>query len=605
MSHSTPSAEALQPCKNPSVFIRAFDHISPDILNPLEDALAGREDLKPGPGRPRCPSRSLLRAHLMFKYPGLITRYKMVELERNLLKKAGRIYDALQLCGFNDIPSYSTFRRTFGVLDRDADLVDAALGDISRVLKNRPWVVTAEKAEKAREKAGDKEDIQADPNEYVRRQRENRCPDAEIESVIYKTSPEEFARREVETRAWFLEQWWPNGCPRCPHCPSEKIGIIASGKPAPYRCKGCDSYFSERTGTIMQDSKVPYTTWLECMRDELRVKGESALQTAYKRGIPHNTALNTKHKILYCLQEAPQVAQGWLQIDGTLIGGLEENKHQDKRLRNRGGPEGKIPVIVARDTATGRSHLIISDEAATPELEALMRALLPLVGAVLVSDGHKAHKSVLEKFKRQGSDTVHLFVNHSSKTGGRYRDKLTDEDIFRLVANRCPAKDGSYREQYCGEELYYGINECESVNKELKTALMGIYGHVTRAYLPLYLNEIMWRHNHRWENDLEQLKAIARNMPGRTLTVEEMRRNAKDMLGKEPHQPELLEDPAEPGKKFKAKPRQPEPPKVVAGAGEEAEVRHYQLRLPLEVVAESEKQDGARPRKSAPLDMAA
>ena len=355
----------------------------------------------------------------------------------------------------------------------------------------------------------------------------------------------------------------------------------------------------------MQDSKVPYTTWLECMRDELRVKGESALQTAYKRGIPHNTALNTKHKILYCLQEAPQVAQGWLQIDGTLIGGLEENKHQDKRLRNRGGPEGKIPVIVARDTATGRSHLIISDEAATPELEALMRALLPLVGAVLVSDGHKAYKSVLEKFKRQGSDTVHLFVNHSSKTGGRYRDKLTDEDIFRLVANRCPAKDGSYREQYCGEELYYGINECESVNKELKTALMGIYGHVTRAYLPLYLAEVMWRHNHRWENDLEQLKAIARNMPGRTLTVEEMRRNAKDMLGKEPHQPELLEDPAEPGKKFKAKPRQPEPPKVVAGAGEEAEVRHYQLRLPLEVVAESEKQDGARPRKSAPLDMAA
>ena len=573
MTYSTPGAEALQPCKKTSVFIRAFDHISsisPDILTPLEAALAQREDLKPDPGpagRPRCPSRSLLRAYLMLQYTGLITGYKMVVLERNLSKESGRIYDALQLCGFTKLPSHSTFRRAFGVLDSKPELVDSALSALSEALKALPWVVPVEKAEK-------EEDAPAKSYDYPKRRRQASLSDDELEARIWKTTPDEFARREVETRAWFLEQWWPNGCPRCPHYPSEDIWTIESKKPAPYRCKRCHAYFSERTGTIMQDSKLDYVDWLEVMRAVLKVKGTSALVISLDRGISRNTALSVSHKVRYCMKEDSGVAEGWLQIDGTALGGLEKNKHWDKRLHNGGGIAGKTPLIGVLDHAGGEIFFILSDEVNSPELRALVRAKLPN-GGVLVSDSKNTYKSLVEQLRKEGLDIVHLTVNHSSRTGGRYRTK----------------------DKY--EDEHASTNGIESVFNMVKGAL-GTYQHVTAEYLPLYLAEVMWRYNHRDENQEDQLKAIARNMYGRRITVEEMRRDAKEtMLGKDqPHQPEFMEVPAETRKKAKAQTRQHEPLKVAAGTGKKARAEPRQHE-PLKVAAGTGKKARAEPRQPA------
>ena len=67
-----------------------------------------------------------------------------------------------------------------------------------------------------------------------------------------------FSTEEVATE-WFESIIWPNGR-HCPKCGSERTGE-ASHKKMPYWCTDCRSYFSVKTGTAMQASKVPLRKW--------------------------------------------------------------------------------------------------------------------------------------------------------------------------------------------------------------------------------------------------------------------------------------------------------------------------------------------------------
>ena len=59
---------------------------------------------------------------------------------------------------------------------------------------------------------------------------------------------------------WFEGLRWPNGR-HCPKCENTGTRPVASGKPMPYWCKGCRSYFSVRTGTVIRNSPLPLLKW--------------------------------------------------------------------------------------------------------------------------------------------------------------------------------------------------------------------------------------------------------------------------------------------------------------------------------------------------------
>ena len=67
--------------------------------------------------------------------------------------------------------------------------------------------------------------------------------------------PDEDAARE-----WWENLQWPNGR-YCPHCGSLDTREVASRRPQPYRCRDCKSYFSVRTGTVLQSSNVSLRKW--------------------------------------------------------------------------------------------------------------------------------------------------------------------------------------------------------------------------------------------------------------------------------------------------------------------------------------------------------
>lgn len=590
MDNNTPNAKKLQPCKDISKFHRTFSYIDPTILTALESAMGRPEDPgepRPGPGRPRISGRSLIRSYLMFKYPGLITRYKMAELKRQLASRSGRIYDALLSCEFASLPSYGTFRRAFDELNRHPDPVEAALRAISEVLQSPPWAAPVQTAE-------EKKDTAAKINDYVQRQRAVRDSDDEINESIYGMSPEEFAVREARVEKWFRDLWWPNGCPRCPHCQSERIRTIKSKRPTPYRCKDCHSHFSMRTRTAMQDAKLRYVDWLEMMRSLLRIKGTSALQMAYDRGKAPNTTWSVGHKIRHCMREEPCVAQGQLQIDGASLGGREEYKHWHKRLHNRGGSEGKVPLIGILDPAAGKISFMISEEKYSPQLRDRVKEILP-DGGLLVTDGHKAYEALIAALRNEGKDIEHLTVNHSSTKGGKYA-------------------------KWYGN-TYVTTNAIESVFREVKAALCGTYVHCDVGYLPLYLQEVAWRHNHRGESDTVQLEALARNMYGRSITVEELRRDAaaRRRGNDQRQQLELMEIPADTGENAQGQPQQPRLIKFTPDPGRTSEAtvdgpefgeippdgEYCQLSLPLMEVVDTVSSQSAQPPHAAPWELAA
>ena len=65
---------------------------------------------------------------------------------------------------------------------------------------------------------------------------------------------------EEAASLWFENVLWPDGrC--CGHCGSTRTSPVASRKPMPFWCSDCREYFSVKTGTAMQRSKIPLRKW--------------------------------------------------------------------------------------------------------------------------------------------------------------------------------------------------------------------------------------------------------------------------------------------------------------------------------------------------------
>lgn len=80
---------------------------------------------------------------------------------------------------------------------------------------------------------------------------------------------------EQSARVFFETKRWSNGkC--CPHCGSFDVVECKDHKPMPYRCKDCRKHFSVRTGTTLEESRLPLQKWLMAIY----------MMTTARKGIP-------------------------------------------------------------------------------------------------------------------------------------------------------------------------------------------------------------------------------------------------------------------------------------------------------------------------------
>ena len=133
---------------------------------------------------------------------------------------------------------------------------------------------------------------------------------------------------ERSARRWFEARIWPDGR-KCPRCNSERTSGTTH-KTMPYWCSECRSYFSVKTGTLMESSKLPLRRWAYAIYLELTsLKGVSSLKLARDIKVSQPAAWFMLHRIRAAFRsdDDPPFAGPVVEFDETYVGGREKNRH--------------------------------------------------------------------------------------------------------------------------------------------------------------------------------------------------------------------------------------------------------------------------------------
>ena len=159
---------------------------------------------------------------------------------------------------------------------------------------------------------------------------------------------------EASAVRWFEAIRWPEER-HCGHCGSTETKDVPNAKPMPYWCKDCRSYFSVRTGTTMEKSRLPLRKWAFAVYLYVtNLKGVSSMKLHRDLKITQKTAWFMLHRLREAWDESGlEQFVGPVEVDETYIAGKKKNMSKAKRRKVRGrGPAGKPMVMGAKDRAT-------------------------------------------------------------------------------------------------------------------------------------------------------------------------------------------------------------------------------------------------------------
>ena len=182
---------------------------------------------------------------------------------------------------------------------------------------------------------------------------------------------------EASAVKWFEETRWPGGERHCGHCGSVETKEVPNAKPMPYWCKACRSYFSVRTGTSLQSSRLPLRKWVFATYLYVTsLKGISSMKLHRDIKVTQKTAWHMLHRLRDAWDESGlEQFTGPVEVDETYMGGKMKNMHGKQRHAARQKPDyGKTIVAGARDRATGAVRAQTIEAANTENLEAFIGA---------------------------------------------------------------------------------------------------------------------------------------------------------------------------------------------------------------------------------------
>ena len=126
---------------------------------------------------------------------------------------------------------------------------------------------------------------------------------------------------EQSARVWFEETRWPDGR-ACAKCGSVQTSEVPNEKPMPYWCTDCRQYFSVKTGTVMQSSKLSLRKWAVAIYAMVtNLKGISSMKLHRELGIAQKNAWHLMHRIREAMRSDDPLFRGLVEADETYIGG--------------------------------------------------------------------------------------------------------------------------------------------------------------------------------------------------------------------------------------------------------------------------------------------
>ena len=289
---------------------------------------------------------------------------------------------------------------------------------------------------------------------------------------------EMFPDEETATE-WLEETRWPEDrpCPRCGDCDTYQM---KSGKPMPYRCRGCWKFFSVRTGTVMERSHIPLKKWVWAIYLSMTsLKGVSSMKLHRDLGITQKSAWFMAHRIRDAMKPGRSMFKGPVEIDEVFMGGKRRNMSNKRRKQFSGrGASGKTAVVGIKDRPSNK------------------------VAARVIGNASRA-------------TVLPLVSRHVQFRAVHYTD---DSSIYDVLPNHKSVKHTLH--EYVRGDVH--TNGIESFWSMLKRAYAGTFHKLSEKHLHRYVAEFATRHNLRELDTIDLMGAVVARMIGKRLMYKDL-----------------------------------------------------------------------------------
>jgi len=209
--------------------------------------------------------------------------------------------------------------------------------------------------------------------------------------------------------------------------------------------------------------------------------GISSYEIHRALGITQKTAWFLLHRVRLAMQNGSlEMMSGPVECDETFIGGLEKNKHHDKKQRKgRGGIGKQIVMGILERGAEGGSSRMRAKVVPNTHGETLKGEVKASVtpGASVFTDAHGGYRGL-------SADLEHQWVDHAVR--------------------------------YVEGQVH--TNGCENFWSLFSRMLGGTYTHIDPRHLQSYVDEQVHRFNNRHTNDAGRFADVLGSVSGKRLT---------------------------------------------------------------------------------------
>jgi transposase-like protein len=294
-----------------------------------------------------------------------------------------------------------------------------------------------------------------------------------------------FADLDIATR-FVARLRWPKGAV-CPECGGKEHSYLSTRRL--WKCKSCRKQFSVKVGTIFEDSPIPLDKWLVAIWMIANSRnGVSSHELARSVGLTQKSAWFVLHRVRLAMQTGTFVkAAGHVEVDETFIGGKARNMHVKERKRKIKGTGGKNKAKVMGVLERGgkvQVNVVPDVRKRTVQTEVRNR----------VEPGSNVYSDALHSYTGLATDYAHKVVDHA--------------------------------DAYVNGQVH--TNGLENFWSLLKRGLGGTYISVQPYHLFRYLDEQVYRYNHREMPDGARFQTVLSNVVDRRLTYREV--TGKDLV---------------------------------------------------------------------------
>jgi transposase-like protein len=306
------------------------------------------------------------------------------------------------------------------------------------------------------------------------------------EAIVYFGDPDRCFEYAKKMR-------WPDGVVACPRCAAAKNSFIKTRKL--WFCYACKRQFTIKVKTIMEDSPITLDKWMTAFWLLANAKnGISSHELGRALGVTQTTAWFMLQRVREVMKKhtADTTKIGGegneLEADETFVGGVTKNMHKGRRLRveGRGPYQNKTIVqgILDRNLRKVRANVVPNVTRETLQDQILKNVKY---GSTIYTDNAVAYDNGMQR------RFIHDVVNKT--------------------------------ETYVRGRVH--VNGMENFWSLLKRSLRGTYVAVEPFHLSRYVDEQVFRYNHRKDgdrklNDADRFAAVMSEVYNRRLTYSDL-----------------------------------------------------------------------------------